>query len=241
METYLLEKSRVCVITKDERNYHIFYQIIAGVDSLLIVCNTKTEAQQFFQLLKEAKQDNVHLFHISAGMCRAHRTDIIIGLRNALGRARQRDTKVICVSTQVIEAGVDISFMSVIRLQAGMDSIIQSAGRCNRHGEMNGTAIMYEIDDAVREMQGEEPAEEVDTQIDLNVTAYIPDTYIDNINQNITNLKINNAKLYSCDYLIALKDLYTHQIKIDILFLDPPYKMNDYQKYIDKTNHYHNN
>lgn len=122
------------------------YQIIAGVDSLLIVCNTKTEAQQFFQLLKEAKQDNVHLFHISAGMCRAHRTDIIIGLRNALVRARQRDTKVICVSTQVIEAGVDISFMSVIRLQAGMDSIIQSAGRCNRHGEMNGTAIMYIVD-----------------------------------------------------------------------------------------------
>ena len=43
--------------------------------------------------------------------------------------------KVVCVSTQVIEAGVDISFARVIRLLAGMDSVVQSAGRCNRNGE----------------------------------------------------------------------------------------------------------
>lgn len=54
------------------------------------------------------------------------------------------------------------------------------------------------------------------------------------INQNLTNLKITNAKLYSCDYLIAIKDLITHNIKIDVLFLDPPYQMNDYQKFINE-------
>jgi len=43
--------------------------------------------------------------------------------------------RVICVSTNLIEAGVDISFGSAIRLLAGLDSIAQTAGRVNRHGE----------------------------------------------------------------------------------------------------------
>lgn len=52
------------------------------------------------------------------------------------------------------------------------------------------------------------------------------------IRSNLANLKISNAKVYSSDYLVALKDLILHQVKIDILFLDPPYKMNDYEKII---------
>jgi len=62
----------------------------------------------------------------------AHRRDTLDKLRCALA---QNDRKTVCVSTQVIEAGVDISFACVIRLTAGMDSVIQAAGRCNRSGE----------------------------------------------------------------------------------------------------------
>lgn len=58
---------------------------------------------------------------------------------------------------------------------------------------------------------------------------------LDAIRKNLENLKINNAQVYSCDYLVALKDLIHHQVKIDILFIDPPYKMNDYQKIIDEA------
>ncbi|MGN1019530.1 MAG: hypothetical protein ACI4O7_04075 [Aristaeellaceae bacterium] len=57
--------------------------------------------------------------------------------------ALDKREKTVCVSTQVIEAGVDISFERVIRLSAGMDSVIQAAGRCNRNGEQTEPAPVY--------------------------------------------------------------------------------------------------
>lgn len=99
------------------------------VDSLLIVCNKKAQAQRLYEFLKG---ENLALFSLSAAMCVAHRRDTLDRLRQSL---KQRGRKTVCVSTQVIEAGVDISFASVIRLSAGMDSVVQSAGRCNRSGE----------------------------------------------------------------------------------------------------------
>ena len=97
--------------------------------SLLIVCNTKREASELFHMLEEAS--SARLFHLSAGMCMQHRKQVL----EALGDALQARERLICISTQVIEAGIDISFGAVIRLSAGLDSIVQSAGRCNRHGE----------------------------------------------------------------------------------------------------------
>ena len=98
-------------------------------DSLLIVCNTKAEAKSLYRLLKGG---SFTLFSLSADICVAHRRNTLDKLKCALERSGQ---KTVCVSTQVIEAGVDISFACVIRLSAGMDSVIQAAGRCNRSGE----------------------------------------------------------------------------------------------------------
>lgn len=98
-------------------------------NSLLVVCNTKREAADLFFALAEVT--DAKLFHLSAGMCMAHRKEVLNDIQAALDGKE----KLICVSTQLIEAGVDISFGSVIRLAAGLDSIVQSAGRCNRHGE----------------------------------------------------------------------------------------------------------
>lgn len=97
-------------------------------NSLLIVCNTKKEAAKLFQLLSDIPY--IRLFHLSAGMCMAHRKQTLKDIKAAL----ETNVKLICVSTQVIEAGVDISFDAVIRLSAGLESIVQAAGRCNRHG-----------------------------------------------------------------------------------------------------------
>lgn len=106
-------------------------------DSLLIVCNTKREAAELYSRL--ADRTDARLFHLSAGMCMAHRKQVLSDMDGAL-RAHE---KLICVSTQLIEAGVDVSFGSVIRLSAGLDNIVQAAGRCNRHGEHTAPQPVY--------------------------------------------------------------------------------------------------
>lgn len=104
-------------------------------DSLLVILNTKSAVSKLFKQLKLSKKDwiqdgNITLFHLSTGMCAAHRKYKLEKMKELL----ETDQRVICISTQLIEAGVDISFDCVIRSLAGLDSIAQAAGRCNRHG-----------------------------------------------------------------------------------------------------------
>ncbi|NTV32370.1 MAG: CRISPR-associated endonuclease Cas3'' [Deltaproteobacteria bacterium] len=101
-----------------------------GSGSCLVVANTKKTAQNLYRIC--AKTFPGRLYHLSTSMCPAHRKGTLQEIRNSL----EGEGPTICVSTQLIEAGVDIDFGSVIRLQAGLDSIAQSAGRCNRHGKM---------------------------------------------------------------------------------------------------------
>lgn len=117
----------------------------ACTDSLLIICNLKSQASFLFNSLQA---DGVAAFHLSAGMCMAHRKAVIKSINEALEKRHKNpeaSPKVLCVSTQVIEAGVDISFGCVIRLCAGLDSIVQAAGRCNRNGENPTAAKVYII------------------------------------------------------------------------------------------------
>lgn len=108
------------------------------VSSMLIICNTKRTARELFQAVKGLGYKTLHL---STSMCMEHRRSVIKEMEECL---KQRSEKVICVSTQLIEAGVDVSFQYVIRLIAGLDNIIQSAGRCNRHGDY-GTGCRVDI------------------------------------------------------------------------------------------------
>lgn len=105
--------------------------------SLLVVCNTKAEAAFLFKALNHTQY---LCFHLSAAMCMEHRRQTLHRLQEALDDHSASRPKVVCISTQVIEAGVDISFQQVIRFSAGMDSVVQSAGRCNRHAEQDTPA-----------------------------------------------------------------------------------------------------
>jgi CRISPR-associated endonuclease/helicase Cas3 len=100
---------------------------IETVDSVLYIANTKSAARKIFDAIKT---DAELVVHLSTNMCPAHRKDAFDRLNETLNTGTH---KVICVSTQLIEAGVDISFSCVIRSLAGLDSIAQAAGRCNRH------------------------------------------------------------------------------------------------------------
>ena len=134
---------RVRLEYKGEMDCEELADFAAGIleenNSLLLVCNTKNEAAVMFNLLCSKIKD-VKAFHISAGMCTAHRKETIKEMQEALENKQQ---KILCVSTQVIEAGVDVSFARVIRLLAGMDNIVQATGRENRNREFDGLAPGY--------------------------------------------------------------------------------------------------
>lgn len=98
--------------------------------SVLIVVNTRASAQALYQVIK-GRQLDAAIYHLSTNMCPAHRMDV---LEKKIKPKLEAKEPVICISTQLIEAGVDIDFGAVIRTLAGLDSITQSAGRCNRHG-----------------------------------------------------------------------------------------------------------
>ncbi len=99
--------------------------------SCLIIVNTKSWAQNLFQRLK-SDLSNDAIFHLSTNQYPAHRQRILKAVRTKL----ENHEPVLCISTQLIEAGVDIDFASVIRFVAGLDSIAQAAGRCNRNGAL---------------------------------------------------------------------------------------------------------
>lgn len=113
------EMSLKGVVTEAEK-------LLTTYDSILIVCNLKQEASDLYT---EMKKKHKYVYHLSAAMCMDHRRRTLRRMTSAFGKG-----KVICVATQVIEAGIDISFDAGIRVLAGMDNVVQTAGRVNRNG-----------------------------------------------------------------------------------------------------------
>ena len=100
---------------------------VAAAGSCLVIVNTRRDARAVFKLISD---EAGYRFHLSTSMCPRHRREVIGQVRSLLADGKP----VVCVSTQLIEAGVDVDFGSVIRAVAGIDSIAQGAGRCNRNG-----------------------------------------------------------------------------------------------------------
>ena len=107
--------------------------------SCLFIVNTKKWAQELYQYSQRQNVPPEALFHLSTNQCAAHRKEIFDTIKARL----KNKEPVICISTQLIEAGVDISMVCVIRALGGLDSIAQAAGRCNRHGEKEGKGQVW--------------------------------------------------------------------------------------------------
>jgi CRISPR-associated endonuclease/helicase Cas3 len=107
---------------------------LSAEDCVLAIVNTRKAARELQRLMP------ADTLHLSALMCGAHRKDVISHIKQRLQAKREgRDLRPLrVVSTQLVEAGVDIDFPVVYRALAGLDSIAQAAGRCNREGRMKG-------------------------------------------------------------------------------------------------------
>ena len=132
-----LRRTRIVASTENkscDELGQIIYQQARKNGNCLAIVNLKREAREIFQCLGRLDVNHeFELIHLSTAMCGRHRTDCLNGIGALLDPGNPKP--VICVSTQLIEAGVDISFACVVRAMAGLDSIMQAAGRCNRNGE----------------------------------------------------------------------------------------------------------
>lgn len=115
--------------------------------SVLTVVNTRKSAYSLYQTILQ--ESDIPPYHLSTNMCPAHRLEVLAEIKNKL----QNKERVMCVSTQLIEAGVDIDFGTVIRYLAGMDSIAQAAGRCNRNGTRESPGNVWIVNPAEENLE----------------------------------------------------------------------------------------
>ena len=110
------------------------------IGDVLCIVNLTAQARDLYEAVAEQTQTSerdARVVHLSTKMCPAHRKEILKEVREELKRHKDHpEQRLICISTQLIEAGVDVSFPVVYRALAGFSSIAQAAGRCNRHGEL---------------------------------------------------------------------------------------------------------
>ncbi|WP_202907569.1 CRISPR-associated helicase Cas3' [Mariniblastus fucicola] len=108
-------------------------------DQVLCIVNTRAEAAELFERLNDSESDSS--FHLSTRMCASHRTRQLDNIRERLKNGESCRV----VSTQLIEAGVDVDFPVVYRASCGLDSLAQAAGRCNREGKLDcGRVVLFE-------------------------------------------------------------------------------------------------
>jgi len=119
--------------------------ILQAGGAALVIFNTKKAALEFYNCTKNLG-DWEKKYHLSTAMCPSHRKNVIKNVRDDL----EAKKKILVASTQLIEAGVDFDFPVVFRAIAPLEAVIQSAGRCNREGnlgDLGGKVFLFKIQD----------------------------------------------------------------------------------------------
>jgi CRISPR-associated endonuclease/helicase Cas3 len=126
---------------KTAQPWDVTAQALMAHEAALAIVGRRADARALFEGLKRDLPTGAQgLWHLSALMCAQHRSEVIADIKAALVARRDALARgepaapVRVVSTQLVEAGVDLDFPVVFRALAGLDSIAQAAGRCNREG-----------------------------------------------------------------------------------------------------------
>lgn len=130
-EALLHEKLRRVKLQFLEESYDEITEELGKHQKVLCIVNTRRDAKEIYDRLQK---EGICL-HLSRMMCPAHVSATIELIKEALKSGGDQPIRVI--ATQLIEAGVDIDFPVVFRQEAGLDSILQAAGRCNREGKQD--------------------------------------------------------------------------------------------------------
>lgn len=123
-------------INETPKSYDEIATELAKHQRVLCIVNTRRDAKELYERLPK---EGICL-HLSRMMCPAHVAATIKHIERSL--KENSDSPIRVIATQLVEAGVDIDFPVVYRQEAGLDSILQAAGRCNREGK-NGICTTY--------------------------------------------------------------------------------------------------
>lgn len=190
----------------DEEVARLALQEVEQSGSCLVIVNTKKSAQGIYKLCQAT--DGAPVYHLSTSMCPAHRKEELKEIRELLAH----ELPVICVSTQLIEAGVDVDFGAVIRFTAGLDSIAQAAGRCNRNGRRTAGRVHVV-----------NPAEEsIDMLKDILCGKGITERLLDDVAAGIENfagdmLGPTAMARYFDYYFFARKDEMSYSVSAEVV------------------------
>lgn len=141
-EFALHDKLRRVILKIDNagKTYDEIAAKVAIYNKVLCIVNTRKDAKELYDRLPD---DGIKL-HLSRMMCPAHIHETICKIKTLLKDESHPIVRVI--ATQLVEAGVDIDFPVVFRQEAGLDSVLQAAGRCNREGRHSvGTTFIFSL------------------------------------------------------------------------------------------------
>ena len=130
MEEQFTFFKRVSIVNLNKLSEEELIQKLHTEKQALCILNTKRGAQRIYQSI-----EGEGVYHLSTSMYPIHRKRVLNDIRKRL----QEKKRCIVVSTSIVEAGVDLDFQTVYRQLAGVDSIIQAAGRCNREGKRHSS------------------------------------------------------------------------------------------------------